>query len=235
MPKIDLVLSPALLDYYDIEGKIVVVIDIFRASSSIVYGLDNGALEIIPVSTLQECLSYSREEYLLAAERDGKVMPGFDFGNSPFSYTREKVEGKRIVLTTTNGTHAIDLSRKSDKVLIGAFFNLDALCEILIQWDKDVILLCAGWKNKFNLEDTLFGGAVVKILGNHFTIAGDSAIAAQDLYEIYSPNMEILLTKSSHSQRLINLGIEKDALFCLKMNTCRTVPYLDGNALVPLR
>jgi 2-phosphosulfolactate phosphatase len=232
MPKIDLVMSPALLSYYDIVGKVVVVIDIFRASSSIVYGLDNGALEIIPVSTLDECLSYPRDEYLLAAERDGKVMPGFDFGNSPFSYTREKVEGKRIVLTTTNGTHAIELAKTSDKVLIGAFFNLEVLCQKLVELGKDVILLCAGWKNKFNLEDTLFGGAVVKRVRDHFSISGDSAIAAQDLYELYAPNMPILLTKSSHSQRLIHLGIEKDALFCLEMNICKTVPVLEGKSLV---
>jgi len=235
MPKIDLVMSPALLDYYDIVGKVVVVIDIFRASSSIVYGLDNGALEIIPVSTLEECLSYSSEEYLLAAERDGKVMPGFNFGNSPFSYTKEKVEGKRIVLTTTNGTHAIELAKKSDKVLIGSFFNLDALTRLLKDLNQDVILLCAGWKNKFNLEDTLFGGAVVKHLGSDFTIAGDSAIAAQDLYELYESNMSILLTKSSHSQRLINLGIEKDALFCLEKNICQTIPVLKEKSLVPYK
>ncbi len=232
MPKIDVVLSPALLNYYDLSGKIVVVIDVFRASSSIVYGLENGALEIIPVDSLEECLSYSRQEYLLAAERDGKVIEGFDFGNSPFSYTRENVEGKRIVLTTTNGTHAIELAKGSDLVLIGSFFNLDSVTKRLIELGKDVILLCSGWKNKFNLEDTLFGGAVVKNVGAHFTIAGDSAIAAQDLYELYGDNMSILLTKSSHSQRLINLGIEKDALFCLEKNICEKIPYLKGKSLV---
>jgi 2-phosphosulfolactate phosphatase len=232
MPKIDVVLSPALLDFYTIEGKVVVVVDIFRASSSIVYGLENGALEIIPVSTIEDCLSYNRSEYLLAAEREGKVMEGFDFGNSPFSYIREKVEGKRIVLTTTNGTHAIELAKTAKMVLIGAFFNLKTICETLLELKKDVILLCSGWKNKFNIEDTLFAGAVVKGVTPYFTIAGDSAIAAQDLYELYQDNMSILLTKSSHSQRLINLGIEKDALFCLERNICQTVPVLVGKSLI---
>ncbi len=232
MPKIDVVLSPALLDFYTIEGKIVVVVDIFRASSSIVYGLENGALEIIPVSTIEDCLSYSRSEYLLAAEREGKVMEGFDFGNSPFSYIREKVEGKRIVLTTTNGTHAIELAKTAKMVLIGAFFNLKTICETLLALKMDVILLCSGWKNKFNIEDTLFAGAVVKGVSPYFTIAGDSAIASQDLYELYQDKMSILLTKSSHSQRLINLGIEKDALFCLERNICQTVPVLVGKSLI---
>lgn len=232
MPKIDVVLSPALLDYYDLVEKVVVVIDIFRASSSIVYGLENGALEIIPVGTLEECFTYSRKDYLLAAERDGKVMEGFDFGNSPFSYTREKVEGKRIVLTTTNGTQAIELARGADKVLIGAFFNLDSICRKIIDLDKDVILLCSGWKNKFNMEDTLFAGAVVKGLNGSFEFAGDSAIAAQDLYEVYEDNMQILIKKSSHSKRLVHLGIEKDALFCLERNTCFVVPELVGKSLL---
>ncbi len=232
MPKIDVILSPALLEYYSIENKIVIVVDIFRASSSIVYGIENGAIEIIPVSTLEECLSYDREKYLLAAERDGKAMEGFDFGNSPFSYTREKVEGKKIVITTTNGTHAIDLARKSDQVFIGAFFNLEAICKKIIELGRDVIILCSGWKNKFNLEDTLYAGAVVKGVKNHFSIAGDSAIAAEDLYEVYQDQLPILITKSSHSQRLINLGIERDALFCLERNTCSVVPTLIGKALV---
>jgi len=232
MLKIDVVLSPALLEYYDISGKVVVVIDIFRASSSIVYGLENGAIEIIPVKTLEECLSFGRENFLLAAERDGKVMPGFDFGNSPFSYTREMVEGKRIVLTTTNGTHAIDLAKDAYKVLIGSFFNQKAICDKLIQLGKDVILLCAGWKNKFNIEDTLFAGAVVQELRGKFQPEGDSAIAAQDLYEVYSDDMSILLTKSSHSKRLIQLGIEQDALFCLNRNTCSVVPVLVGKSLI---
>ena len=153
--KIEVCFTPALLPIYNITNAIVVVIDIFRATSSICYGIDNGAEAIIPVATVEECKSYESKGYLLAAERDGKVVDGFDFGNSPFAYAGEKVNGKTIVLTTTNGTHAINESKKAAyQVIIGSFLNLTAVCDYLKTQDKDVFLLCAGWKNKFNLEDT---------------------------------------------------------------------------------
>ena len=113
-------LSPALINLFQVEDYIVVIIDIFRATSSICYGIENGAEAIVPVSLVEECAAFKNNgtNYLLAAERDGKVVEGFDFGNSPFSYTKDKVEGKTIVLTTTNGTHALHLSRKAKKVVI---------------------------------------------------------------------------------------------------------------------
>ena len=127
---LDVCLSPALIHLFNVEEYVVVIIDIFRATSSICYGIENGAEAIIPVAEVDECIAYRDKfpGYLLAAERDGKVVDGFDFGNSPFSYTAEKVGGKTVVLTTTNGTQALHLSRKAKKVVIGSFLNLTALC-----------------------------------------------------------------------------------------------------------
>src|ERR1700761_3265973 len=154
-------LTPALLPLYNVAEYVVVVIDIFRATSSICYGIENGAEAIIPVAQVEECSAYREKgfDYLLAAERNGEVVNGFDFGNSPFSYTKEKVEGKTIVLTTTNGTHALHLSRSAKKVVIGSFLNLIAICNWLKTQQDDVLLVCAGWKNNFNLEDTMFSRA----------------------------------------------------------------------------
>ena len=156
-------LTPALLPLFNVEDYIVVVIDIFRATSSICYGIENGAEAIIPVSQVEECAAYREKglDYLLAAERDGSVVDGFDFGNSLFSYTKEKVAGKTIVLTTTNGTHALHLSRSAKKIVIGSFLNLSALSNWINTQNENVLLVCAGWKNNFNLEDTLFAGAVI--------------------------------------------------------------------------
>src|SRR6201996_1312630 len=156
-------LTPALIPLYQVENYIVVIIDIFRATSSICYGMDNGAEAIIPVAEVEECLAYQEKypHYLLAAERNGEVVTGFDFGNSPFSYTKEKVAGKIVVLTTTNGTQALHLSRNAKKVVIGSFLNLTAICNWLKDQQDDVLLVCAGWKNNFNLEDTTFAGAVI--------------------------------------------------------------------------
>ncbi|MBK0384082.1 2-phosphosulfolactate phosphatase [Pedobacter sp. SD-b] len=233
--KLEVCYTPALLPLYDIKNAIVVVIDIFRATTSICYGIENGALGIIPVANVEECISFEKEGYLLAAERDGKVVAGFDFGNSPFAYTEDKVNGKTIVLTTTNGTHAIDESKKSAyQVIIGSFLNLDAVCAYLKNQDKDVFLLCAGWKNKFNLEDTLFAGAVVDQLKKHNYFLDDASIAADDLYQVAKKDLEAYTAKTSHSERLKNLGIEEDIKFCLNLNTVKSIPILKGDKLVKM-
>ena len=213
----------------------MVVIDIFRATTSICYGIDNGAKAIIPVSQVEECLAYQgvHPEYLLAAERNGEVVDGFDFGNSPFSYTKEKVNGKTIVLTTTNGTHALHLSRSAKKVIIGSFLNLTAVCDWLKDQQENVLLVCSGWKNNFNLEDTLFAGAVTDQLKGNFRI-DDAAIAANDLFQIAKDDLSGYLAKTSHSERLKQLGIEADIAFCLNVDMTTAIPVLDGEKLVRL-
>ncbi len=237
MPRtIEVCLTPALLNLYNITNSIVVVIDVLRATSSITYGIANGATAIIPVSQVEDCLIYKDRGYLLAAERNGEVVPGYDFGNSPFSYTKEKVAGKTIVLTTTNGTKAMQMAQKTaQKVVIGSFLNLTALCNWLKTQDKDVLLLCAGWKDKFNLEDTLFAGAVVNLLRKDFVHFDDSCVAAEDMYLLAKNDLRTYLRKSSHSNRLAELNIEEDVLFCLKLDICQAIPVLTGEKLVALK
>ncbi|WP_423147397.1 2-phosphosulfolactate phosphatase [Rubrolithibacter danxiaensis] len=232
--KIEVCFSPALLHLYDIKNSIVVIIDIFRATSSICYGIENGAEAIIPVASVEACRSYCSTEFLLAAERDGKVVEGFDFGNSPFDYTSEKVEGKTVVLTTTNGTHALNESREAYKIVIGSFLNLNSLCDWLKEQSEDVFLLCAGWKNCFNLEDTLFAGAVVHLLKEDGFQLDDSGIAAEDLYAVAKTDLKNYLKKTSHGERLKKLGIEKDIEFCLNVNLTTAIPVLKGDRLMRL-
>ncbi|MBK0380130.1 2-phosphosulfolactate phosphatase [Mucilaginibacter segetis] len=229
-------LSPALIPLYNIEDYIVVVIDIFRATSSITYGIGNGAEAIIPVAEIQECSAYREKgkEYLLAAERNGEVVSGFDFGNSPFSYTKEKVFGKTVVLTTTNGTNALHLSRKAKKVVIGSFLNITSLCSWLKKQPDSILLVCAGWKNNFNLEDTLYAGAVIEQIKSRDYVLDDPAIAANDLYQIGKQDIVDYLKKTSHSERLKKLGIEKDIEFCLQIDLTTAIPILDGEKLVKL-
>src|SRR6201996_3633796 len=229
-------LTPALIPLFEVGNYIVVVIDIFRATSSICYGIENGAGAIIPVAEVEECSAYREKglDYLLAAERDGKVVDGFDFGNSPFSYTKEKVSGKTVVLTTTNGTQALHLSRKAKKIVIGSFLNLTALCNWLKTQDENILLVCSGWKNNFNLEDTLFAGAVVEQLQSATFVADDPAIAANDLYRIAKDDLSGYLKKTSHSGRLKALGIEADIEFCLRVDLTTAIPVLEGDALVKL-
>jgi 2-phosphosulfolactate phosphatase len=231
--KIEVCLTPALLGLYDIENSIVVVIDILRATSSIVYGIDNGAKAIIPVAQVEDCLNYSKQGYLLAAERNGSVVEGYDFGNSPFSYTKEQVAGKTVVLTTTNGTKALHMARsRAKQVVVGSFLNLHALSNWLKTQPHDVLLLCAGWKDQFNLEDTLFAGAVVSEIRESFTESDDSGVAAEDLYRMAKDDLRTYISKSSHSHRLAALNIERDVQFCLQLNICEAIPVLIGDELV---
>jgi 2-phosphosulfolactate phosphatase len=234
--RLEVCLTPALLDLYAIEDSIVVVIDILRATSSIVYGIDNGASAIIPVAQVEDCLKYADQGYLLAAERNGEVVTGYDFGNSPFSYTAEKVGGKTVVLTTTNGTKALHLANaRAHQVIIGSFLNLDAICTWLKKQDKSILLLCAGWKDNFNLEDTLFAGAVVTELRKEFNHFDDASVAAEDLYQLAKSDLRAYINKSSHSHRLAALNIEEDVKFCLQFNICQAIPVLKGERLVAMQ
>ncbi len=228
--------TPQAYSLFHKEEAIVVVIDIFRATSAIVTAFYNGVSKMIPVATVNEAKEYQNNGYLAAAERDGEVIEGFELGNSPFGYMNNKVKGKIIAISTTNGTQAIEASRKASKIVIGSFLNLDVLCEYLMVQKKDVILLCAGWKNKFNLEDTVFAGAVVEKLTSQgiYQIDCDSAIAAKHLYNLAKNNLFNFLADSSHRQRLAKLDLERDIKYCLTPNQCPVIPVMEGKYLVKL-
>ena len=228
--------SPRLFDLYNSSDSIVVVIDILRATSSMCVAFEYGAEKIIPVAGVEEARKYKAKGFVIAAERDGEMVPGFNFGNSPFSFMGENVRGKSIALSTTNGTQAIQIARQAHQVVIGSFLNLNALCEWLCKQENDVLCLCAGWKNRLNLEDTLFAGAVVHQLKNSglFGTNCDSAIAAEHLYLAAKDDLFRFLEDSSHRKRLRRLKIERDIEYCLTPNQTRVIPVLQGEALVKL-
>jgi 2-phosphosulfolactate phosphatase len=228
MKKIDVCLTPELLHLHDIENSIVVVVDIFRATSCMTTAFANGVEAIIPVATLDECVSYQRQGYLSAAERDGKTPEGFDFDNSPFSYMTEKVQGSTICVTTTTK------SKSAVKVMIGSFLNLGALSTYLRDQQYDVLVLCAGWKGKPNLEDTLFAGALVERLNDEFMVEEDAALMAQRLYALGKDDLMACVASSSHVKRLQRLGIQKDIAYCLQHDLYDVLPVLRGNSLVKM-
>ena len=230
---IEVCLSPAMVHLYDIRHSIVVVIDILRASSSICVAFHNGAERIVPVMSLDESMSYKSKGFIVGAERNGEMIEGFDLGNSPFSFMGEKVRGKSIALTTSNGTRAIQAAKHSHQVVIGSFLNLNVLTDWLRIQDQNVVCLCSGWKNVFNLEDTLFAGAVVNRLINEFSYSSncDSAIASQHLYNLAKDDMYAFLENSSHRKRLERLHIEEDIRYCLTPNQAPVIPVLQGDEL----
>lgn len=231
-------LSPALLHLYDVRDCIVVVIDVLRATSTIATALYNGAREVIPVDSVERCIQLGKElECITAGERDGQIAPGLQYGNSSFEYPREFIEGKTLVLTTTNGTKLLHmaLAKGATEIVTGAFLNLSAVCEHLIKMKKNVVLGCAAWKDRPNMEDTLFAGAVVSRVAEHFQINCDSSQMARNLYSHARHDLFEFMKSNdaSHYHRLTGFGLEKDIRHCLTEDIANILPeYVNGKLVV---
>jgi 2-phosphosulfolactate phosphatase len=226
--------SPALYESEKHQGSIVVVIDILRATSAICTAFENGAASIIPVAGIDEAREYKKEGYLVAAERDGFVLDFADFGNSPFNFTPERVKGKTIVYSTTNGTGIINLASAAGKIVIGSFLNITALTEWILSRENDVVLFCAGWKNRFNLEDTLCAGAMAERLlnSNHFSTICDSTLAALDLWSLAKNDLPDYIEKVAQRTRLRDKGLDDCIGFCLTFDFTEKIPEIKDGILV---
>ncbi len=234
LPKLEVCLSPALLHLYNPQGTVTVIIDVFRATSTIAAALYNGAQRIIPVAAVEECIKIgaATPNSITAGERDGKVAEGLQHGNSPLEYQRSFVEGKTLVLTTTNGTRLLHMVNGAANIITGSFLNLSAVCDFLIAQGKPVLLGCAAWKDRFNLEDTLFAGAVVNRIAEYFSINCDSARAARTLEAQTRGAYLDYLRNSSHYHRLAAFGLENDLAYCTTPDLHPVVPILQGKNLV---
>jgi 2-phosphosulfolactate phosphatase len=227
-------LSPALLHLYDVSSSIVVIIDVLRATSTMATALHNGAKCIIPVDSVAECIHLGKQiEGITAGERDGKVAEGLEYGNSPFEYPETFIKGKTLVLTTTNGTKLLHmaLAKSAKGIITGSFPNLSAVCDYLIAQKQNVILGCAAWKDRINIEDTLFAGAVINRIKDHFDINCDSSKMAENLYlDAKADLFGFMKTKNaSHYQRLSGYGLDKDIKYCLTADGANVlVIYEDG-------
>ncbi len=231
--KIEVCYSPAMFPVYENHEAIVVVTDILRASSAIVTAFMNGVERIIPVGTLEEAKAYKDRGYMVAAERDGIVRDFADFGNSPYNFTPERVKGKHIVYSTTNGTNAIRLASSGSEVLIGAYLNISALAGHIRAAGKDLLILCAGWKNKFNLEDTLFAGALSQMVlrEDHFYTICDATLGAMDLYDAASVDMMGYIEKVAQRHRLKMNNLDDVIGYCHKHDLTEMIPVLEKDYL----
>lgn len=232
-PSLNTSLSPALLHLYDLSNSVVVIIDVFRATSTIASVLYNGARCVIPVDSVPKAIEISKNIGGIAAgERDGMIAEGLQHGNSPLEYGRDFIEGKTLVLTTTNGTRLLQmaLDKNADTIISGSFPNLSAVCDFLVKEKKNVVLGCAGWKDRFNLEDTLFAGAVISRIKKHFTIHCDSSLMAETMYAKNKNNLVEYAPKLTHYHRLVErFGLIEDIRFCLTPDAANVLPvYTDG-------
>ena len=236
-PELYTSLSPALLNLYDVDKSIVVIIDVLRATSTIATALHNGAKCIIPVDSVAECIRLGKQiDSITAGERDGKIAEGLAYGNSPFEYPADFVKGKTLVLTTTNGTKLLHmaLNENAKGIITGSFPNLSAVCDYLLAQNQNVILGCAAWKDRVNIEDTLFAGAVIDRIGKHFSINCDSSQMALTMYHDAKNDLfEFMkLKQASHYNRLSGYGLEKDIKYCLTADVANTlVVYEQGKLL----
>jgi 2-phosphosulfolactate phosphatase len=230
-------LSPALLHLYDVSNSIVVIIDVLRATSTIATAMYNGAKCVIPVDSVSRCIELGKQiDGITAGERDGKVADGLVHGNSPFEYPREFIEGKTLVLTTTNGTRLLQmaLDKGAKEIITGSFPNLSAVCDHLAEMNQNVILGCAAWKDRVNMEDMLFAGAVISKIGEQFSINCDSSHLAETLYKKAEKDLFGFMKKNeaSHYHRLMGFGLEKDIRYCLTPDGANVLPLFKEGKLI---
>ena len=236
MNRIEVCFSPGEYHLYQESFDLVVVLDVLRATSAICTAIEHGVKEIIPVATVEEARELQAKGYIAAAERGGQIVEGFDLGNSPYSYMDPQLKGKSVVLSTTNGTKAIDMARSKETVVVGALNNLNALCDWLIEQERDILVLGSGWKDKFNLEDTICGGAIADqcLASGKFYADEDSTVAAKFIFRSSRDNMFAFLKASSHRRRLRALNLNEDVKYCLTPNNCTAIPVLKNGSLVQL-
>jgi len=235
-PTLHTSLSPALLHLYDLSNSVVVIIDVFRATSTIASALYNGAKCVIPVDSVPKAIEIAKNIGAIAAgERDGMIAEGLLHGNSPLEYNREFIENKTLVLTTTNGTRLLQmaLDKNADTIISGSFPNLSAVCDFLAAKKKNVVLGCAGWKDRFNLEDTLFAGGVISRIAKHFTVHCDSSLMAESMYKKHGNKLMDFAPRLTHYHRLVQrFGLIEDIRFCLTSDVANVLPVYSGGKLV---
>lgn len=220
-------LSPSEVESVELSGKVAVVADVLRASSTIVTAIANGALRVIPFLSPDEVLKAKGsdpEGILACGEREGRAVEGFDLGNSPLEYSPERVRGKTVALTTTNGTRMLKLCalKGASRIFVGSFLNLSALCRRAIGSGDEIIILCSGKEGRFGLEDAVFAGFCAFKLDREVELS-DSALAALSLAEKFSDIVEMFL-KSQHGRYLAKIGFEEDLRFCAKIDLFNAVP-----------
>jgi len=218
MKTISTCFSPQLLSLHKFDEKIVVVVDILRATSSMITAFAYNVASITPVPTLAECRMLKDQGFITAGERGGQKVDGFDRGNSPFEFMDHQLNGKRLAFTTTNGSQAILSVAEAPTVLLGAFLNISATADFLSAQNSSVLILCAGWKGKFNIEDTLYAGALAHLLKSEFAYEDDATLAAESLYQLAASDLPGFLQNGSHARRLAGFQNHRDLEYCIKQD-----------------
>lgn len=234
----ELYFTPYQTDEFSLRGKTVVVVDVLRASTSIAHALQNGAKEVIPVTTVERAVKISGNlfgDYVLrGGERNGKLIEGFNLGNSPYEYSEEKVKGKAIIFSTTNGSHAIDKARYAREMVICGFMNISTVVRFLKELKHDFCVVCAGNNGTFSIEDAVCAGMLLQKLsiekGLDLTLS-DAALAATVLYKNLGKSIPKMIKNSEQGQFLASIGFADDLKVCSEVDTIAVLPRLVGNVI----
>lgn len=232
--KIDIIISADDIIESKLENKIAVVIDMFRATSVIVTALNNGCEEVIPFLTIEETLESSeelkREEYILGGERRAVKIDGFDLSNSPLEYTKEVVEDKKVLITTTNGTRTLTKSNSAKRIIIAAMINAKAVADKLLEINEDVVIINAGTNGNFSMDDYICSGYIINEM-----LKVDNQIELTDISKtanmIYENNSDIIsyVKEATHYSVMKSLELDNDIEYCIKKSIVNNVPeYKDG-------
>lgn len=224
----------------DVRDKMVVMIDVLRASSTMITALDNGAKGVIAVGDMDDASKISHnldaKSFLMSGEKDGMTIQGYDLGNSPLEHTEEVVKGKTIILNTTNGTKAIKRCSLAKYIIVGSFLNLNAIVEYLKDADQEVLLVCAGWRGRLSLEDILCAGNIIyELCGGELTAeARDGAKVAFGLYEKFGDDIENSIKTSNYAVRLKDIVSEDDLEYCCKRSITDILPVLNEGIITDI-
>jgi len=228
---IDIQFLPSPPHSHLLSDRVVVVIDILRATSVIVHALSQGASEIIPLATVEEAFqmakAFPRGFAMLGGERNSKEIPGFDLGNSPGEYAAERVKGKKLILTTTNGTRAFHAVSSGKEIVAGSFLNIGAIAQRCVESGRDVFIFPSGDEGNFSLEDILCGGMLIDLITKKQekqTSLTDASYGAQILYQRFKDNLLEAFHLSHHGKELIDRGFEDDLVYCAQIDVTPLVP-----------
>jgi len=238
--KLDVLFSPVQADELFFTGKTTVVIDVLRASSTIIKALSNGAKEVVPVGTVEFAVKVSGGIFggqtLLGGERNTKKIEGFALGNSPSEYTSEIVSAKSIVFYSTNGSRAIVKAKYSSNLFVCSFNNLSAVAKHLKKLNEDVIILCSGNNNFMSLEDSVCAGMLVnKLISlDESIVLMDSPRSAMTLFKSFGRSIPNFLSETDHGKILIENGFESDLKDCAELDSTEIIPNYSDNVITVL-
>ncbi len=222
----------------DVRNHTVVVIDVLRTSSTIAAALSNGARAVVPVADMAEAgkiaANLDQTSFLMGGERGGEKIEGYHLGNSPLEYDRETVADKTIILNTTNGTSAIRHAREAEHLVVGSFLNASRVVDFAREIGRDVALVCAGWRNRISLEDTLCAGLLLHRLwdGQEPLEVSDSAHIAFTLFRNDGGNLHEAIRRCNHAQRLAEIGLHADIDYCTRVDALPVLPHFEDSRLV---